>query len=542
MGKKKKKGKKGITFRLMPRDRNPNSNTPFWWSPDNIESEEEYNKFIGFVGEKNIDMLPVEWVPEDMQIPEEETLTPEQMKTLFGDLMPDGKYDQFEVEEIPDYENKADNVIFEENVKVEKIIVASGKKGRKKEKDKSDDFGVFVEPGFENYESIFEYDGLTRVEKERVLKNTIKNEGTYKRLRENDPELKEVIATLEDEAETADADADWDNWFASIDVQTEPEMEKISYDEWLLQQEAEGLADKEISPEEEARLAELERLENEAIANIDENSLIQKMSPESGEAPVDLLALMQKFGVDDLLEKPLNKKDPTLTEEQKDDEEAFERALREFEDEKMGEMDDEIIGEETGMPVNRYAHLCVNMIEKKSRDWGKPTEKDKETIHTYLLYRKEETVEEAIIEIDKMTHRPERAMWDCQSIVSTYSNLENHPRMIEIGSKKSKKIKLRRGMPVISENKDQIEEEFEMEIDEDLVKSSNSFTSLTTPSKRSKTETKEERKRRKQLVKEQRRLRRIKKKELKTAFKEEKKRFEKQTTALKFSHSKARAL
>ena len=44
------------------------------------------------------------------------------------------QYDQFEVEEIPDHENKADSVIFEENVKVEKIIVASGKKGRKKEK------------------------------------------------------------------------------------------------------------------------------------------------------------------------------------------------------------------------------------------------------------------------------------------------------------------------------------------------------------------------------------------------------------------------
>jgi protein LTV1 len=45
--------------------------------------------------------------------------------------------------------------------------------------------------------------------------------------------------------------------------------------------------------------------------------------------------------------------------------------------------------------------------------------------------KKEETIEEIHDELDEKFKPAPRDKWDCESIVSTYSNLENHPTMIK---------------------------------------------------------------------------------------------------------------
>lgn len=126
----------------------------------------------------------------------------------------------------------------------------------------------------------------------------------------------------------------------------------------------------------------------------------------------------------------------------------------------------------------------------------------------------------------------ETAEFDCESIVSTYSNIENHPsRISEKSNKKKKKKKLmsedgeesvsknygakvitisaKTGLPVVQEKRKSKEDED----DDELV--------VNKGEGRNKKETKEEKRLRKLKVKEERRENRSVKTKLKTAYKED---------------------
>merc|ERR1712034_130149 len=93
-----------------------------------------------------------------------------------------------------------------------------------------------------------------------------------------------------------------------------------------------------------------------------------------------------------------------------------------------------------------------------------------------------------------------KAEWDCESIISTYSNIYNHPKMIPIEKKKIT-VSGKTGLPVgVLQKK---EKNSEPEIEEKEVILNN---------KRTKGESAEERKQRKQAVKESRKNRRVEKK------------------------------
>ena len=119
--------------------------------------------------------------------------------------------------------------------------------------------------------------------------------------------------------------------------------------------------------------------------------------------------------------------------------------------------------------------------------------------------------------------------WDCESIISTYSNIYNHPKLIEEESKRPlpKKYELhkRTGIPigVFDKNEDGDDAEDEEDLDDqDIV-----IETVVLNNVRNKGETPEERKQRKKDVKEQRKNRRIEKKTNKIAFKYEQKKQEK---------------
>merc|ERR1719245_2718794 len=52
------------------------------------------------------------------------------------------------------------------------------------------------------------------------------------------------------------------------------------------------------------------------------------------------------------------------------DDAAFEQMLQEFDDDKIGELGDDEVDAESGVPASTYTHLCDDFIEKRKKDWG----------------------------------------------------------------------------------------------------------------------------------------------------------------------------
>mmetsp|Transcript_13810 Transcript_13810/g.24683 ORF Transcript_13810/g.24683 Transcript_13810/m.24683 type:complete len:555 (-) Transcript_13810:92-1756(-) len=113
-----------------------------------------------------------------------------------------------------------------------------------------------------------------------------------------------------------------------------------------------------------------------------------------------------------------------------------------------------------------------------------------------------------------------KATWDCETIVSTYSILDNHPSLITVPSARRKKAQPVQPMDPLSD--DELEE-----LDEAAAIPHNAGI------RRDKKETAEEKKARKQMIKEQKRLRREEKRSTKQAFKSELKEQKRQAQALK---------
>ncbi|XP_003737992.1 protein LTV1 homolog [Galendromus occidentalis] len=114
--------------------------------------------------------------------------------------------------------------------------------------------------------------------------------------------------------------------------------------------------------------------------------------------------------------------------------------------------------------------------------------------------------------------------WDCESILSTYSNILNRPTVIELGRKTSAVQLSSRGLPVENDglsrkNLRQLDGGYPLK-SEDYAKSVCSRASLVS-AKRPKDESSIDRKTRKNQVKDFRRERRAEKKQSKQAFREE---------------------
>lgn len=109
-----------------------------------------------------------------------------------------------------------------------------------------------------------------------------------------------------------------------------------------------------------------------------------------------------------------------------------------------------------------------------------------------------------------------REAWDCQSVLSTYSNLENHPKLIsDRGPKKKILIDSKTGMPslvqVDKKNRKPRQEELEKVQEEEEEEAGSGEDEeeqerIDTGIPRSKNETKEEKRARKAAVKEAKRV------------------------------------
>ncbi|CAG8472264.1 2048_t:CDS:2 [Paraglomus occultum] len=133
---------------------------------------------------------------------------------------------------------------------------------------------------------------------------------------------------------------------------------------------------------------------------------------------------------------------------------------------------------------------------------------------------------EEYVEIDLTSEgKNKREAWDCQSILSTYSNLENHPTLIREERYRKIKIHPKSGMPIIEkmENVSAIsKEEAKNGYTDSLSDSEDSIESVEPRVNRgiarSRGEAADDKKKRKETVKAERRARRAEKKSHKRAF------------------------
>ncbi|CAG4939332.1 unnamed protein product [Colias eurytheme] len=211
----------------------------------------------------------------------------------------------------------------------------------------------------------------------------------------------------------------------------------------------------------------------------------------------------------------------------------FERMFAEYDDTEVGALDlDEIEG---------YLPETHNMLLDAAKEFEESQkkyhlDKEKEIARLKRLQEIEEESEDDLVTVEV---EPQEK-WDCETILSTYSNLYNHPKLIEEPRKQKIKINPKTGLPEDTLGKDNkltmkslakfnaMNKEHASDSDDDgRTNAETVLSTLSVLSIRPKDETPEEKKERKRLLKEYRKERRIEKKANKEAFKEEKKRQEK---------------
>ncbi|XP_013137880.1 PREDICTED: protein LTV1 homolog [Papilio polytes] len=210
----------------------------------------------------------------------------------------------------------------------------------------------------------------------------------------------------------------------------------------------------------------------------------------------------------------------------------FEKMFAEYDDTELGALDLEDI--EGFLPPSHDMLLrAAEEFEESQRRYQ--LDKEKEISRLQHLQEIEEESEEELMRVE--VEPKER--WDCETILSTYSNLYNHPKVIE-EPKKPKKIAInaKTGIPKDVLGKDNkltlktlakfnAQQQEESNSEDEQTQAETVLSTLSVLSIRPKDESAEEKKERKRLLKEYRKERRIEKKANKEAFKEEKKRQEK---------------
>ncbi|NXC14173.1 LTV1 protein, partial [Corythaeola cristata] len=192
----------------------------------------------------------------------------------------------------------------------------------------------------------------------------------------------------------------------------------------------------------------------------------------------------------------------------------FEKFFEQFDEDEIGALDN--------VELEGYINTDNARLQEVLNDYYKEKAK-KYVFREVLLHISSYVILSIVVEEPK-------EKWDCESILSTYSNLYNHPTLIKEPSKpKPIKISQKTGIPLhILPQKGLTAKQIERM---QMINGSDLPRASTQP--RSKDESKEDRKARKQAIKEERKERRMEKKANKLAFKLEKTRQEKELLNLK---------
>ncbi|XP_033737224.1 protein LTV1 homolog isoform X2 [Pecten maximus] len=202
----------------------------------------------------------------------------------------------------------------------------------------------------------------------------------------------------------------------------------------------------------------------------------------------------------------------------------FEKFYEQFDDTEIGPLDHEDIEG----AVDQKSYMLNTILEEfeKEQDAKKLKDVVDENMGEEVDAKSDESEDDGDM-VDVEIEEPGEK-WDCESILSTYSNIYNHPKLIEEPSKERKiELTTRLGIPNESLKKPVLSRK-QIEQAERAAKLADRASTY-----RPKDETPHEKKERKQAIKDERKERRQEKKANKKAFSEEKIRLEKELKNLK---------
>ncbi|CAF2046714.1 unnamed protein product [Rotaria magnacalcarata] len=205
--------------------------------------------------------------------------------------------------------------------------------------------------------------------------------------------------------------------------------------------------------------------------------------------------------------------------------EHFDKIFDEYDDDNIGALDSHHINQQGASINDDLIQQTIQQFERQQMQTDEQIEQaaiEKTKRLAKRLWNEPEKI--TTIDVDDDENDDEK--WDCETILTTYSNKYNHPKLIKQIPTNQIRLSKKTGLPLTDNNKitakgEIIEEALDDDDDDDDDddKQSNNYQSIIF--ERKKGETSEERRARKNAIKEIRRDRRIIKKATKIAFKQE---------------------
>ncbi|KAF7645461.1 hypothetical protein LDENG_00204090 [Lucifuga dentata] len=203
----------------------------------------------------------------------------------------------------------------------------------------------------------------------------------------------------------------------------------------------------------------------------------------------------------------------------------FEKFFEQFDDDEIGALDNAELEGFIELDSARLEEVIKDYFRQKEKECLRPDDLGPKALP---VVKEEEDDEEE--EMETLVVEAPEEKWDCETIISTYSNIYNRPKVIEDPPKlKPIRVSGKTGIPLdVLPAKGLTAKQVERMT---MINDSDLPRVCTQP--RSKEESKEERRARKQAIKVERKERREEKKANKVAFKQEKVRQEKQMLNLR---------
>ncbi|KAL1926005.1 hypothetical protein VTP01DRAFT_7098 [Rhizomucor pusillus] len=347
-----------------------------------------------------------------------------------------------------------------------------------------------------------------------------------------DPRLREIMEALEDE-EYVDEELD-DDFFEELNAEGDPYVPDDEEEEYY---EEEEVMDENGGYDWRAAFRNFKRQQDRRQADSDdefEDDLVERRSRMTGFSVSS--SAMHRNPQLTLLDARFDKIEEEYMNDNSEDEE-FEGELLEERADFEDILDDfldkyEIVGRKMQPKLDgETAEQKLDKVREALLATTLSDDEDKASVST--VRRSHTRNSKDSTDNVEIWERPVkyREAWDCQSVLSTYSNLENHPKLIsDRGPKKKILIDSKTGMPslvqVDKKNRKPRQEELEKVQEEEEEEAGSGEDEeeqqrINTGIPRSKNETKEEKRARKAAVKEAKRNRREAKKNTKEAFKQE---------------------
>ncbi|CAF0862577.1 unnamed protein product [Rotaria sordida] len=195
----------------------------------------------------------------------------------------------------------------------------------------------------------------------------------------------------------------------------------------------------------------------------------------------------------------------------------FDKIFDEYNDENIGGLDSHHINQQG-------ASIQDDLVQQTIQQFEQQQMQTEEQIEHAAIEKTKKLAKRLLNEPEKLTtvtvddDENDDEKWDCETILTTYSNIYNHPKLITQNPINRIRLSKKTGLPLNdNNNKIKIKESTNDDDDDD----NESTNQQTITFERKKGETSEERRTRKNAVKEIRRDRRIIKKATKIAFKQE---------------------